>query len=283
MSPATTRTSAWPWWGGPSPRTPRHRDPAAGPGRAGGAAGAGGEIGGPGAAAGGRARHPLPDDGLKRDLQALREEIQQLTRDIGARLKGLEPGKEEEDENRNTIGARVKRTQHGVLSQQFLELTGRCHAAQARYRQRSLERVRRQLQITGNSAVTDEELEEMLETGQSEVFVSNVLGAARATRAALDEVTARHQELLRLERGLRELGELFMLLGTTVEGQGEVIDRIEKNILESGTCVRKGHQHLGTAREHQRGARRKKLLVAACVFVTVLIVAAIIAATAATG
>ncbi|XP_040399454.1 syntaxin-4-like, partial [Cygnus olor] len=92
---------------------------------------------------------PLPDDGLKRDLQALREEIQQLTRDIGARLKGLEPGKEEEDENRNTIGARVKRTQHGVLSQQFLELTGRCHAAQARYRQRSLERVRRQLQISG--------------------------------------------------------------------------------------------------------------------------------------
>ncbi|KAI6062093.1 Syntaxin 4 [Aix galericulata] len=110
-----------------------------------------------------------------------------------------------------------------------------------------------------------------------------VLGAARATRAALDEVTARHQELLRLERGLRELGELFVLLGTTVEGQGEVIDRIEKNILESGTCVRKGHQHLGTAREHQRGARRKKLLVAACVLVTVLIVAAIIAATAATG
>jgi len=48
---------------------------------------------------------------------------------------------------------------------------------------------------------------------------SQVLGATRATRAALEEVGVRHRELQRLERGLRELGELFTLLGTTVEGQ----------------------------------------------------------------
>ncbi|KAM6032681.1 syntaxin-4-like [Theristicus caerulescens] len=227
---------------------------------------------------------PLPDEGLKRDLQVLRDEIQELTQEIRTRLRALEPGKEEEeDENRNTIGARVRRTQHGVLSQQFLGLTGRCHAAQARYRQRSLERIRRQLHIAGSASVTEEELEQMLETGQSEVFISNVLGATRATRAALEEVGVRHQELQRLERGLRELGELFTLLGSTIEGQGEVIDRIERNIQESGTSLRKGQQHLGAAQRSQRGARQKKLLVAACVIVTVLVIVAIIAATVATG
>ncbi|XP_069630624.1 LOW QUALITY PROTEIN: syntaxin-4-like [Haliaeetus albicilla] len=250
---------------------------------------------------------PLPDEGLKRDLQVLRDEIQELTQEIRTRLRALEPAKEEEeDENRNTIGARVKRTQHGVLSQEFLTLTGRCHAAQARYRQRSLERIRRQLHITGSASVTEEELEQMLETGQSEVFISNVSGApmgagggsldpigalythgcwgaTRATRAALEEVGVRHRELQRLERGLRELGELFALLGSTVEGQGEVIDRIERNIQDSGSRLRRGQQHLGAARRSQRGARRKKVLVAACVIVTLLIVAAIIAAAVATG
>ncbi|XP_074713618.1 syntaxin-4-like isoform X2 [Strix uralensis] len=200
---------------------------------------------------------PLPDEGLKRDLQVLRDEIQGLTQEIRTRLRVLEPGKEEEeDENRNTIGARVKRTQHAVLSQQFLGLTGRCHAAQARYRQRSLERIRRQLHITGSASVTEEELEQMLETGQSEVFISNVLGATRATRAALEEVGVRHRELQRLEKGLRELGELFTLLGSTLEAQGEVIDRIERNIEQSGSHVRKGQQHLGAAQRSQRGARR---------------------------
>ncbi|KAM9258563.1 syntaxin-4 [Morus bassanus] len=227
---------------------------------------------------------PLPDEGLKRDLQVLRDEIQELTQEIRTRLRALEPAKEEEeDENRNTIRARVKRTQHGVLSQQFLGLTGRCHAAQARYRQRSLERVRRQLHIAGSTSVTDEELEQMLETGQSEVFISNVLGATRVTRAALEEVGVRHQELQRLERGLRELGELFALLGSTLEGQGEMIDRIEKNIQESGTCLRKGQQHLGAAQRSQQGARRKKLLVAACVVITIIIIVTIIAVTVATG
>ncbi|CAM9117957.1 unnamed protein product [Bubo scandiacus] len=223
--------------------------------------------------------------GLKRDLQVLRDEIQGLTQEIRTRLRVLEPGKEEEeDENRNTIGARVKRTQHAVLSQQFLGLTGRCHAAQARYRQRSLERIRRQLHITGSASVTEEELEQMLETGQSEVFISNVsAGATRATRAALEEVGVRHRELQRLEKGLRELGELFTLLGSTLEAQGEVIDRIERNIEASGSHVHKGQQHLGAAQRSQRGARQKKLLVAACVIVTLVIIAAIIAVTVATG
>ncbi|XP_067172871.1 syntaxin-4 [Apteryx mantelli] len=227
---------------------------------------------------------PLPDEGLKRELQTLREEIQELTRDVRARLKALEPGPEEEDENRNCLGARVRRApQHGVLSQQLLALAARCQAAQAGYRERNVARIRRQLSIAGGGTVTEEELEQMLETGQSEVFVANALGAARATRAALDEVAARHGEILRLERSLRDLGELFTLLGSTVESQGEVIDRIEKNILDSGAFVRKGQEQLEAARESQRGARRKKLLVVACLVVALVVLVTVLGAALGSG
>ncbi|XP_058716879.1 syntaxin-4-like isoform X2 [Poecile atricapillus] len=161
---------------------------------------------------------PLPPPELQQDLQRLRDEIQELTREIRGGLRGLEPAKEDE-ENPNSFGARVRRTQHGVLAQHFWGVTGRLQAAQARYRQRSLDRIRRQLHIAGSPPVSEEELEQMLESGQSEIFVSNVLGSARAARAALDEVGERHRDLQRLERGLRELGELFQLLGGTVEAQ----------------------------------------------------------------
>ncbi|XP_064904183.1 syntaxin-4 isoform X2 [Columba livia] len=208
---------------------------------------------------------PLPPPELKRDLELLRDEIQELTGQIRSRLRALEPGQEdEEDENRNTIRARVKRTQHAALSQQFLRLTGRCHEAQSRYRQRNLERVRRQLLIAGSPPVSEEELEQMVESGQSEIFISNVLSSTRITRAALDELGLRHRELQGLEKGLRELGELFSILGSTLESQGEVIDRIERNIQDSGTQLHKGRQHLVVAQRSQQGARKKKLLMAAC-------------------
>ncbi|XP_023801254.1 syntaxin-4-like, partial [Cyanistes caeruleus] len=145
---------------------------------------------------------------------------------------------------------------HGLLAQQFWGVTGRLQAAQARYRQRSLDRIRRQLHIAGSPPLSEEELELMLESGQSEIFVSNVLGSARAARAALDEVGERHRELQRLERGLRELGELFQLLGGTVEAQGELIDRIERHVQDSGARLEKGRGHLRQAGRSQRGARK---------------------------
>ncbi|XP_061300123.1 syntaxin-4-like [Pezoporus flaviventris] len=222
---------------------------------------------------------PLPPEGQQRDLQLHRDEIQKLTQEIRSRLQALEPAKEEEGEHRNSIRARVKRTQHAALTQQFLALTGRCHAAQAWFRQRRLERVQRQLHVAGSAPVTEEELEQILESGHSEIFISNVPGASRA----LQEVGLRHRELQRLERGLRDLGELFTVLGTSLEQQGELLDRIEHHIQDSGSRLDKGTRHLEAATRSQQGARKKKLLVAGCVVITGVIVAVIIAVTVATG
>ncbi|XP_062494580.1 syntaxin-4-like [Pezoporus occidentalis] len=223
---------------------------------------------------------PLPPEGQQRDLQLHRDEIQELTQEIRSRLQALEPAKEEEEgEHRNSIRARVKRTQHAALTQQFLALTGRCHAAQARFRQRRLERVQRQLHVAGSAPVTEEELEQILESGHSEIFISNVPGASRA----LQEVGLRHRELQRLERGLRDLGELFTVLGTSLEQQGELLDRIEHHIQDSGSRLDKGTRHLEAATRSQQAARKKKLLVAGCVVITGVIVAVIVAVTVATG
>ncbi|KAM9510548.1 syntaxin-4-like [Guaruba guarouba] len=150
----------------------------------------------------------------QRDLQLHRDEIQELTQEIRCRLRALEPA-QEEAESRSSIRARVKRTQHAALAQQLLALTGRCHEAQARFRQRRLERLRRQLHVAGSGPVTEEELEQILESGHSEIFISNVPDTSRA----LQEVELRHRELQRLERGLRDLGELFTVLGTSLEQQ----------------------------------------------------------------
>uniref|UniRef100_A0A674GDE8 t-SNARE coiled-coil homology domain-containing protein n=1 Tax=Taeniopygia guttata TaxID=59729 RepID=A0A674GDE8_TAEGU len=194
---------------------------------------------------------PLPPPELQEDLQRVRDEIQDLTREIQAGLRGLEPSGS--DSGPGSVRERLRRTQHGLLAQQFFGVTERLQTVQSRYRQRNLERIQRQLQIAGHAPLSEEELEQLLESGQTQIFVPNAAGAARA---ALDEAGTRHREIRRLERGLRELGELFRLLGSTVEAQGDVIDRIERHVQDSGAELGKGRSHLRGAGQRRRGARK---------------------------
>ncbi|KAJ7314139.1 hypothetical protein JRQ81_006077 [Phrynocephalus forsythii] len=219
---------------------------------------------------------PLPEDSMKQDLQKIRDEIKEMAKDIRSRLKKIEPKKDEEDENRNSINTRMKRTQHGILSQQFLDLINKCNSIQSEYRDRNMERIRRQLQITGSGFVSDEDLDQMLESGQTEVFVSNIMKDTQVTKQALNEIETRHSEILKLERSIQELHEMFTYLATEVELQGEMIDRIEKNILDSEDYVKKGQVHLNKAQENQKKARKKKFMIAICLTVLLLIIILII-------
>ncbi|XP_038619332.1 syntaxin-4 isoform X2 [Tachyglossus aculeatus] len=226
---------------------------------------------------------PLPEDSMKQGLQNLREEIKQLGTEIRTQLKAIDPPKEGEDENQNSVNIRMRKTQHGVLSKQFVELINKCNVTQSEYREKNVERIQRQLKITNAGMVSEEEIEQMLETGQSEVFVSNILKDTQVTRQALNEISARHGEIQQLERSIRELHEIFTFLATEVEMQGEMIDRIEKNILTSADYVVRGQEHIHSAGENQKKARKKKVMLAICVSITVLILALIIGIAIKTG
>uniref|UniRef100_A0A8C2VWN5 Syntaxin-4 n=2 Tax=Chinchilla lanigera TaxID=34839 RepID=A0A8C2VWN5_CHILA len=224
---------------------------------------------------------PLPEESMKQDLQNLRDEITQLGSEIRTQLHAIEPQKEEADENYNSINTRMRKTQHGVLSQKFVEIINKCNAVQSEYREKNVERIRRQLNIIHPGTVSDEELERALNSEKSEVFISNILKDTQMTRKALNEISARHTEIQQLERSIRELHEIFTFLATEVEMQGEMINRIEKNILSSADYVERGQEHVKLALEHQKKARKKKIMIAICVSITVVILVVIIGITAA--
>ncbi|XP_064177534.1 syntaxin-4 isoform X6 [Anguilla rostrata] len=198
---------------------------------------------------------PLPDEGMKKDLQMLRDEIKTIAGQIQKNLKSIEPKKEEEDGKYVPINIRMQRTQHGVLSREFVELMGRCNTIQAQYRDRNVERIQRQLKITGSN-VTDEELDRMLESGQTDFFTQNILSDAKNTKQALNEIESRHDEILKLERSIRDLHEMFQYLAMEVEAQGEMVDRIEANIMHSKNYVENAVTETQQAANYQNKARK---------------------------
>ncbi|XP_010768262.1 syntaxin-4 [Notothenia coriiceps] len=213
---------------------------------------------------------PLPDDSKKRELQTLREEIKTLAGQIQRKLKSIEPKKGEEDGKYVPINSRMQRTQHGVLSREFVEEMGRCNTIQAQYRDRNVERIHRQLKITGKD-VTDEELDAMLESGHTDVFTQNIMSDAKATRQALNEIETRHDEILKLEQSIRELHDMFQYLAMEVEAQGEMVNRVEHNIKQSTDYVVRAKENTEKAVTYQQKSRKKKLWIAICLAILILI------------
>ncbi|XP_061564386.1 syntaxin-4 [Cololabis saira] len=213
----------------------------------------------------------LPEDSMKKELQTLREEVKTLASQIQRKLKSIEPKKTDDDGKYIPINVRMQRTQHGVLSKEFVELMGHCNTIQAQYRDRNVERIQRQLKITGTN-VTDEELDTMLESGQTDVFTQNILIDAQATRQALNEIESRHDEILKLERSIRDLHDMFQYLAMEVEAQGEMVDRIETNIKQSSNYVEKAKENTEQAVTYQQKARKKKFWIAICLAILILII-----------
>ncbi|XP_075034981.1 syntaxin-4-like isoform X2 [Mixophyes fleayi] len=211
---------------------------------------------------------------MKKDLQNLREEIKHLAKEIRGKLQKIEV-KDDDEEVRGSVHMRMKKTQHGVLSQQFIELLNRCNMVQTQYRESNVKRIKRQLQITGNS-VTDEQFDEMLERGETDVFTCNILKDTQVSKQALNEIEARHDEILKLEKSIIELHDMFMYLAMEVEAQGETIDNIEKNISHSSDYVEKAKKQLTQAVENRQKARKKKVYIAICVAVLLIVLVIII-------
>ncbi|XP_076007900.1 syntaxin-4 [Genypterus blacodes] len=212
----------------------------------------------------------LPEESMKKELQTLREDIKTKATQIQRKLKNIEPKKGEDDGKYIPINTRMQRTQHGVLSKEFVELMGNCNTIQAQYRDRNVERIRRQIKITGTN-VTDVELDAMLESGQTDVFTQNILIDAKATKQALNEIESRHDEIMKLERSIRDLHDMFQYLAMEVEAQGEMVDRIEGNIKQSSNYVEKAKEETGAAVTYQQKARKKKFWIAICVAILILI------------
>uniref|UniRef100_A0A8D3ACC3 t-SNARE coiled-coil homology domain-containing protein n=2 Tax=Scophthalmus maximus TaxID=52904 RepID=A0A8D3ACC3_SCOMX len=213
----------------------------------------------------------LPVESLKKELQTLRDEIKTMASHIQKKLKSVEPKKGEDDGKYIPINARMQRTQHGVLSKEFVELMGYCNTIQAQYRDRNVERIQRQLKITGSN-VSDEELDSMLESGQTDVFTQNILIDAQATRQALNEIESRHDEILKLERSIRDLHDMFQYLAMEVEAQGEMVNRVENNIKLSSNYVEKAKDNTEKAVTYQQKARKKKIWIAICLAILLLII-----------
>ncbi|XP_015361112.1 syntaxin-2 isoform X1 [Marmota marmota marmota] len=201
---------------------------------------------------------PNPEGKIKDELEDLNKEIKKTANRIRAKLKSIEQSfDQDESGNRTSVDLRIRKTQHSVLSRKFVEVMTEYNEAQTLFRERSKGRIQRQLEITGRTT-TDEELEEMLESGKPSIFTSDIISDSQITRQALNEIESRHKDIMKLETSIRELHEMFMDMAMFVETQGEMINNIEKNVTNAADYVEHAKEETKKALKYHSKARRQQ-------------------------
>uniref|UniRef100_A0A7N6F9I9 Syntaxin-3 n=1 Tax=Anabas testudineus TaxID=64144 RepID=A0A7N6F9I9_ANATE len=212
---------------------------------------------------------PTSDQKTQDDLEAITNDIKKMANNARNKLKTIERNLESEEQERVSADMRIRKSQHAVLSRKFVEVMTKYNEAQVDFRERSKGRIQRQLEITGR-ATTDEELEEMLESGNAAVFTAGIVDSG-ISKQALSEIESRHKDIVRLESSIKELHDMFVDIAMLVESQGDIIDNIEQN-------VSKSVDHITAAKEQTKKAVRYQTKACKVMYLSQLLVLCFLAA-----
>lgn len=197
---------------------------------------------------------------IKRDSNALGRDIKARGESIYKKLEKMGKLSKELEEVHGVTSALAR-----MVRSQYVSLTSAFHSAMSEYneaemaqRENCKTRIQRQAEIMGKE-VTREQIDEMTETGKWNVFSDNLLLEGRTARSALNEIENRHKELLELEGRIRDIHDLFFQMAMLVEQQGCMLDNIEANVGATEDYVAKASAQIKQAKIYKKSNPCKKL------------------------
>ncbi|CAH1404565.1 unnamed protein product [Nezara viridula] len=207
---------------------------------------------------------PRPEERLKNELDERTYEVKTISQKVNRLLKEMEKEIEQEEEElglkeknlQAPARLRMRRTAHSSCLFYFIEVMESWNKEQNDYRQKCVERIHRLASIA-KAVVTDERLDELLEQGNyGAIFNDDIITETIEARRALEDVQVRHQELLKIEKSLQELRDLFMDMAILIEHQGELVNRIENHVLKTTDYVDTAKVEMNKAIKYQKKSRK---------------------------
>ena len=91
------------------------------------------------------------------------------------------------------------------------------------------------------------------------VCCAQILTDTQQAKQSLADIEARHADIMKLEKSIRELHDMFLDMAMLVESQGEMIDRIEYNVEQAVDYIESAKQDTKKAVKYQSKARKVRL------------------------
>lgn len=148
---------------------------------------------------------------------------------------------------------------YSALMIKFREVLREFQEAQLDYKNTTQDNIRRRIKIMKPEA-DEEEVTELVNNPEatSKLFKELFTGPGHAKITnAVDDIERKYQDILKLEKGVEEVYQLFLDLGTLISAQGEMLDSILSNMHEAKNYVKEGNKHLEKAKVVHKKTRTK--------------------------
>lgn len=216
-----------------------------------------------------------PDENLKHELDDIMSLVKRTANKVKTKLKILEQNLEENSKDRFNAEYRIQKIQHSALTRKFVDVMTQYNTIQTDYRDKCKRIMQRQLQISGKN-LEDEELEEMLEKGNLSVFTEGIILDTQAAKQQLADIEERHADIVKLEKSIKDLHDMFMDMALLISNQGITIDNIEKNVEASTDYVATAKEEVVQARKYQWKALKKKVCIIVFLILLLIVILLII-------
>ncbi|KAI8915552.1 t-SNARE [Gorgonomyces haynaldii] len=213
---------------------------------------------------------------IAKELDAAMDRVNRQTNSIRNKLKEMDgQNKQLQKKDPNGNDTKIRISQHGVLTKNFLDVMMEYKRIQELYQDKYKDRMQRQALIVKPNA-TPEEIERMTDGEKGQMFAKQIMNTGQRNEAkkALEDIQNRHRDVLRIEKSILELQQLFMDMAVLVAAQGEMIDSIAVHVNEAVNDTDAGVKALQQATTYQKKSRKKMCII---IFIIVAIIAVLIA------
>ncbi|CAK4033071.1 t-SNARE [Lecanosticta acicola] len=212
--------------------------------------------------------------GTRRETERVRERVQDLLQETGDGFKEVGEGLKKV-QNWHDMGPSQKYTA-GKLGQEF-----RASLTEFQSLQRQALEKQRASASAARTAIDQEGVNSPGVGGQQQQFQQQEqLRLADQSDVDFQEnlIIERESEIQNIEQSVSELNELFRDVATMVHDQGQQLDTIDANVMQTRDDTRNADSQLRTASRHQKSARGKAccLLIILAIVLALIIVAAVL-------
>ncbi|XP_074517092.1 syntaxin-11-like [Sebastes fasciatus] len=195
----------------------------------------------------------------KRDSNAVGADIKRRGESVLHRLHVMSAlsGELEDQRGSSDPTARIAQTQYQCLSRALREVMFSYNDTEMSHREACKRQIQRQMEVVGRE-VGEKELEEMMESGELNVF-SSVQVEGKTARSAYLQLECRHKELQELEKRIEGIQELFLDVAVLIDEQGVAVENIQRNVQSTEVIIQEAVVKLDRATSSDKNNPFKKL------------------------
>ncbi|KAF8821234.1 syntaxin protein [Cardiosporidium cionae] len=169
---------------------------------------------------------------------------------------------------------RIRKTVHSGLSKKFREVVHDFRMIQGEYKEHMQQRMTRQIKLVYPEA-PPVDIERIVETGDTAVtaaFEAHLVKGEETIEGPLLDLKAKSEELLKLEKGLAELHQMYLDLAEYIDIQGDTVEHIEVAVNRAADFSECTYKDILEAKKSREASRQRMFWLSAFLLIVAIFV-----------